>query len=373
MRNLMCLMLLLTPVSSLALETTGIEFRDGQVNDGEVSIHRDENGNLVFQDANAGYTTLTEMATTETDHGSLSGLEGDDHVQYLNGVRHTATHNALYNAALPIPADVGGNETLGSHTGDVDIHLDRGADEQVPGTWSFENGIIATGIRIGLGQYESLPAIRVEDVIDDAELLYRDTSQQFELNRAIQAPEVRVLEELNGSGTAEIMNFVRIGDIQLTDLVASTADESIAGRWVFVNGLSTPEITCLGLPETKLSVFNGGFAAISAGDAVGWEGIDGDALLVSKIGATLSPTTPFAGFALDSAGFGAPLTIVVQGVATANSAGTFSAGALLTWNGSGVKILAGPTETSAAGYALEESNGSGTARVYIQRIELPLP
>ena len=135
-RVIATLILLVSAIASMApaLDTTRIDFREGQESDGEVAVFRSE-GRLYFDDETTTVPLALEaLAGPASAHAELSGLDADDHPHYQTASRHTAAHDAALNAALPIPEDLGGNDTLGGHVGDARIHLDREAAESISGS-----------------------------------------------------------------------------------------------------------------------------------------------------------------------------------------------------------------------------------------------
>ena len=124
--------------SIAALETTHIDLREGSTNDGTVSISR-ARGELLFDDAaTSPPVSLQTLLSVTSDHSTLTGLESDSHLQYLNEPRHDAVHDAAFNDALPVSPDGNGNTTVGGHVSDTDIHLERHGNEVVDGEWFFD-------------------------------------------------------------------------------------------------------------------------------------------------------------------------------------------------------------------------------------------
>ena len=121
-----------------AIQTSDVEIGVSGVFDGAVHIGRDAGGNLTFLDsAITSPVTLSELRALTSSHSVLTELDADDHVAYLNAVRHLATHSTDANSTMAIPLDVSGNTTLGAHLSDGDIHLDRNGVVDVTGDWRF--------------------------------------------------------------------------------------------------------------------------------------------------------------------------------------------------------------------------------------------
>jgi hypothetical protein len=85
----------------------------------------------------------------------------------------------------------------------------------------------------------------------------------------------------------------------------------------------------------------------------------------------MASTTPLAGITAGSASPGQPVSVVVSGVVETAASAPFSAGAALTWTGSGVEAAGVSTSKSVIGYAAESHAAQGTARVILTRFELP--
>lgn len=121
-----------------AVQTNQVEIGEGSNYDGTVLIDRDPSGRMTFVDSeNTTPRILSDLISGVTTHSGLGGLAADDHTQYLNTSRHGSEHDATFNGELSIPADVDSNATLGAHTGDADIHLNRTGAETISGTWTF--------------------------------------------------------------------------------------------------------------------------------------------------------------------------------------------------------------------------------------------
>lgn len=121
-----------------AVQTNRVEIGEGSNYDGTVLIDRDASGRMTFADSeNTTPRILSDLISGVTTHSGLGGLAADDHPQYLNTSRHSSGHDATFNGALSIPADVNSNATLGAHTTDADIHPNRTGAETISGTWTF--------------------------------------------------------------------------------------------------------------------------------------------------------------------------------------------------------------------------------------------
>jgi len=189
--------------------------------DGVVTLTRDGD-DLVFDDGAIGPITLEDLAAPASDHGALTGLLDDDHPQYLDDTRHVATHDAAFNDALPISADVGGNETLGDHAADAQIHLRRDIAEAVDGIWNFENSIqlgdtLLISGAVGISEYgieftSSWPG-------DTPAFQYDSDLDVFELNRDLLATGFAV-----GADRVDAQTFRVLDDL------------AIAATWTSANG-----------------------------------------------------------------------------------------------------------------------------------------
>ncbi|MEO8376250.1 MAG: hypothetical protein ABI579_01155, partial [Candidatus Sumerlaeota bacterium] len=220
--------MLLTINTAIAIDTQSVELRSGSTNDGQVSLTRDEDGNLFFDDAFTTPVSLSDLRNAVTDHGALSGLSDDDHTQYLNTTRHNAVHDATFDNALPISGEVNANQSLGEHVADGGIHLNRAASEEVTGVWTFTNGLQVSGGNGSLGesQYGTDMAIGFADGIERAELTYHTSASRFIFNRDVAADILHISSSLDGRvasvRTGGIEGFATIEGIAATDLLSST-------------------------------------------------------------------------------------------------------------------------------------------------------
>jgi hypothetical protein len=356
-----------------AIETESLSLRQGGANDGKVTISRDAPGNLLFDDAfTSPPVSLATLRSAATDHGALQGLADDDHPQYLDAARHGAAHGALQNNALPVSGDVNGNQSLGAHVADGRIHLDRQDAEAISGAWNFTNRLDIRGGAVSLGesQYGTAAAVGFADGVERAEMTYEASGGRFALNRPLALEGATVSGTLTGRvgsvRAGEIEGFALLEGIAPQDLLSSTRQESVSGRWTFLGGaevegeLRLGQATLEGLPSVRYTARNGGAGSIDAGDAVRWKGISGGVLEVEALTTAMGAATPFAGIAVTSAGAGNELVVARGGVVAVNVSGSFSAGEELTWDGSGAD-----NGTERLGFALEGSTGTGSVRVML--------
>ena len=248
---LLALAIAATP--AVAIETTRVDLREGGANDGAVSIVR-ENNRLVFDDSTTtNPIALHDLVTARVDHGSLDGLLLDSHPQYLNPSRHSETHTAHFNDALPISPDTNANTTLGTHAQDQDIHLSASAPEVVSGDWSFTGDItLANG---ALNVESPVPGSPASIVFGDGaasrSLLWNPVTDTIVVNGAFQtnrvdSPTIQADEivatsslsgELNGFRSGSLSGFISIEGILHDNLLDRTDDESVPGAWSFLDGL----------------------------------------------------------------------------------------------------------------------------------------
>ncbi len=362
-----------------AIETEEVDLREGTASDGQVRIYRSFD-RLVLEDSTTS-KSLEMLAAAIDDHGALTGLADDDHGQYLNTNRHEGAHTSGFNAALALPADVDGNETLGGHVADTDIHLDRADSEAISGEWNFEAGmeVLSGGLRLGTGQSSPDAALLFEDGTEDAEWRYDPADGEFQSNRPLSAPSVYTTQALRGDAggtpTAVIEGFSSIGGIAPADLLASTAQESISGSWTFLaeldaaGGVVYTVSRETGIPESLIKVENGGASGVGSGDVVIWAGVGSNILRVEKLASAMSASSPFAGIAKESAAAGESFHMVKEGVAETVAGDSISTGQRLTWSGTGMVPLGATAGYASLGYALEPANTGEPVRVYIDRVE----
>ena len=132
------MLLALGPLLLLGVQTNVVEIGRNSNYDGTVKIQRDAQGKMTFVDNEITTPVLlSELKQGKDVHAQLDGLGADDHSQYINSSRHNSAHDATFNDALPITADIGGNTTLTGHANDTQIHLDRGQAETISGNWIF--------------------------------------------------------------------------------------------------------------------------------------------------------------------------------------------------------------------------------------------
>ncbi len=354
-----------------AVDTARVDLREGASNDGEVSIWRDGSGNMMFEDQVTTATSLLQLAAQAVDHGTLTGLSDDDHIQYINESRHVALHDSTFNNALSISGDANSNGTIGAHVSDEEIHLSGGEAETVTGVWDFSAGVTVDegAVRIGESQYTTDPVVAFADSPDDAEFLYDLSDDMFAINRSLRIGTIYADTSLRGdrtgSSSGSISGFTTIEGIAAADLLSSTENESISGDWSFLGGLETDTVetqalVLTGQPTISIRAINSESTAISAGNAVAWTGVDGDYATVEKLTSAVSSSTAFAGIALEDAAESEFLNVALFGVASTSGAGSISVGDLVTWNGS--TFVAG---TPACGHALNAVSGGGTLKIAI--------
>ncbi|CAN5193715.1 hypothetical protein BH09SUM1_BH09SUM1_07260 [soil metagenome] len=364
----LCLVLLAIPAATLAIDTDELALRHGSTNDGAVAITRSSGGEMLFQDTATAATSLSDLTTVRTDHGALTGLSDDDHPQYQNAARHTAAHDAAFDNALPVSGDVNTNATLGAHVSDSAIHLKRGANESVTGSWNFVNGVTAASntVRLTQSQFTTEPALQFEAGASDAELVYT-TGNVFTMNRPLQLGSATIATSLTGGGGSTISGFSTIAGIASTDLVSSTAAESVSGAWTFVgavdaqSSMKVKDVRLTGLPTLRLRVKNGGVGSVSAGDLVVFSGESAGLIEVTDWAASISSTTPIAGVALATTASGAQFDVLLSGVTDVPGLGPIVAGDALTWDGSAFEPGA-----PAIAFALNAQGGTGPVKVWLR-------
>jgi hypothetical protein len=238
-------------IAAPGIETGRVDLGNDGVYDGTVWIARSTTGSVIFRDQVVGTTvSLSDLLSGQNDHGALTGLADDDHAQYLNTARHTGAHTAAFNSGLAVPADLGGNVTLGGHLADGDIHIQRDAAETIGGAWRFTG----TPIIDWLLRFDTAPpgadaGIEFGTQIDAPRFLYLDETDRFELNRPLEgttgtftilnAGTVNVGTTLDGKGpggvpAAALTNFASIDGIAAADLLDRSANEDVAGQWDFL-------------------------------------------------------------------------------------------------------------------------------------------
>lgn len=173
---------------AFALQTNQVEIGRNSNYDGTVKIYRDDAGRMLFLDNEVGTPVpLSALKIGKDVHGDLTGLNADDHPQYLNSTRHASTHNAAFNDALAITLDLGGNATLGDHVQDNQIHLKRADAESISGNWIFSGTPEFRGeIYLSHAGVAGDQLIRFEDGASDAQFFWHASSEQFELNRNVR-------------------------------------------------------------------------------------------------------------------------------------------------------------------------------------------
>lgn len=196
---------LLLAAPAPALQTQEVEFGENGAYDGSVKIACDEQGRMTLTDHDVAQpVTLSDLRYSGKDHHLLLGLEGDDHPQYLNSARHTAGHTAAFNGALATPADVNGNQSLQGHLLDSGIHLKRAGAETISGNWLF-SGLpeFFSGFHLSHAGLAGNVSITFKDDPQDAEILWNDTANRFDLNRPIS---INSAGNLSMGGTEVISN-----------------------------------------------------------------------------------------------------------------------------------------------------------------------
>jgi hypothetical protein len=238
---------------TFAIKTKGIELGEGTTYDGKVRIFRDTDGNMVFiDDMISTPVKLSTLSEGVKIHDDLVGLANDDHLQYLNISRHEDRHTAFYNDNLIIGPDVMNHERLGDHLKDSDIHICRSASENITGGWKFLSSPEFKGdVKFSCHGEEGKVDLTFEDGESDARIRWNDSEERFEFNRKIKGEdaELESIEindyaripgnlygnESQGVPTGEISDFAKIEGIQSFNLLDSTADENITGKWDFLN------------------------------------------------------------------------------------------------------------------------------------------
>lgn len=365
-RTIITAITLAVAATAAAIDTQSLQLRNGSINDGEVSLTRDADGNLFFDDA---FTTapisLSTILSLTTDHGALLGLSDDDHAQYLNALRHEAAHDATFDNALPISGDVNGNQSIGEHVSDGAIHLKRAAAEEITAPWNFADGLRVhdNDASLGQSQYGTAMALGFADGVERAEITYDTAAARFLFNRDATVANLRISGILDGRvasiRTGTIEGFATIEGIAPTDLLSSTQQESVSAEWTFLGGVRANRITQTGLPTIVYTVENSG-GTIVPGDAVRWSGIASGMPTVEKLTSAITASTPFAGIATSGGVTGASIQVARSGVVELPATGTFAVGDELTWNGS-----AATTGGTRIGFALQSHSGSSTTSIML--------
>ncbi|MCH8333445.1 hypothetical protein IIC65_05880, partial [Candidatus Sumerlaeota bacterium] len=197
------MLLVLGPLLLLGVQTNVVEIGRNSNYDGTVKIQRDAQGKMTFVDNEITTPVLlSELKQGKDVHAQLDGLGADDHSQYINSSRHNSAHDATFNDALPITADIGGNTTLTGHANDTQIHLDRGQAETISGNWIFTGTpelrsdlyLSSSG---GAGDAE----IRFEDGADDPTIKWSDSANRFEIDRSLYIDPDALINGNVGIGT----------------------------------------------------------------------------------------------------------------------------------------------------------------------------
>lgn len=239
------LIYLLICTNAYCIKTGNVEIGLAGSYDGQVQIGRNQNDEMTFKDKMTSQTvTLTQLTVGKDDHGDLTGLGNDDHPQYHNDSRHTLIHTANFNDALSIGADVNSNVTLGTHTSDDDIHLNRTLDEIITGSWifngtaEFQNNIYINNNGSSGDQY-----IYFQDATPLPYIKWDDTDNRFEINKLLSCDSLNfnnadvanidIAGTLDGGGDADIQNFDTIEGINSENLLDKSTAETITGDWSF--------------------------------------------------------------------------------------------------------------------------------------------
>ncbi|MCB2154889.1 DUF2190 family protein [bacterium] len=253
MRTLMVCVLLLIATGAGAFETQRVEMREGAENDGRVAIYRD-GGELMFSDnITSDPVSLTDLVSRANEHGELTGLVEDDHLQYLNDARHGVAHDAAFNDAMPVLGDVTGGVTIGQHIASADYHLGRTEEETISAPWYFNDVVHfdAGTIRLSTPNPIGEKTVIFEEMPFSASLTYDPMDFRFELNRALWTPwttsESGVFTEaavssllsgrFDGNRSAVLEGFVSVEGIAAGDLVSREVAEDILGDWEFLSPL----------------------------------------------------------------------------------------------------------------------------------------
>ncbi|HPB30923.1 MAG TPA: hypothetical protein PLB62_05670 [Candidatus Sumerlaeota bacterium] len=234
-----------------AIQTGGVELGTEGVYDGQVAITRDGSGRMLFSDATLTTpVTLATLAHGIRSHGELAGLGGDDHGQYLDAGRHEGAHGAAFNDSLTVSPDVMGHTRLGQHLQDASCHLSASLAENIVAGWKFYvMPEFRANIRMSSGGGAGKSTIYFEAGEVDAQIAWQHASGRFETNRTLYAPamesgagvfsEARVTGALKGNlgegtPTGTISHFASIEGVPRGNLLNRSADEEIAGAWVFL-------------------------------------------------------------------------------------------------------------------------------------------
>lgn len=293
------------PWMALALQTNKVELGNNGAYDGQVQITRDASGQMQLRDATAA-ASLQQLLSGVTDHGALTGLGDDDHPHYLNGGRHVSAHNAQHTAAfnegLAISADVNGNEMLGDHLADPMIHLNRNLPESITAGWVFGNGLESRmDVRLSRNGASGDVGIWFEDGASDAQWLWSDAGNRFELNRGLKVDGAQELmgdlKLLGGqllSGGVTVLDASR--NAAVNNLTLGTdgggarslrLNSAMAGRYLsFTNQAGAPVMQAFGTGQTltiqadnylHLKAGGGAPQYYDAGDLFLWRDIDAGA------------------------------------------------------------------------------------------------
>lgn len=174
-----------------AVKTDRVEFGLEGAYDDAVYVQRNETGCLLFRDTQVTTpVTLGELSSRSTiaDHGTLAGLDEDDHPQYLNTLRHNLAHNMPYNSQLLIPTDVDGNTRLGEHVADTDIHIDRNVPQTVYANWTFAaRPDCQDGLELSVAGEAGNSALHFRSTDPGAAFTFDDYNNRFDINRPVLA------------------------------------------------------------------------------------------------------------------------------------------------------------------------------------------
>lgn len=252
---LFILFLLVSIQLAFGLKTGEVEIGVGGSYDGKVRVWRDWNARMVFKDDSLTTgVVLGDLVGGMADHGTLSGLGDDDHTQYLNSGRHTSVHNATYNDVLAISPDVNGNDSIGEHVEDTDIHLDRWESETIKAPWYFNDTTeFKNDVRLSDNGAAGDAAIVFEAGETDARIEWDHSEEQFTFNKTVygdvakwgtlKANECYVDGWLYGRDESDdrsgkIEGFVSIEGIAYNDLLDKSVNEDISGQWDFLNAVN---------------------------------------------------------------------------------------------------------------------------------------
>jgi hypothetical protein len=183
--SLAVLLAVLAAAPALALKTADVELGLDGVYDDQVHVRRSSAGALTFQDTQVtSAVSLLSLTQLTGAHGSLTGLSGDDHSQYLNTARHGAAHTADFNSSLSLPADADGNTLLGQHVTDADIHLNRNQVVEVPANWRFTGTPqIWKDLSFSALGAAGNATLTFEAGASDAQFAWNQSAGQFTLNK----------------------------------------------------------------------------------------------------------------------------------------------------------------------------------------------